>query len=89
MSYVSKPGLVWRALAAFILLNLPLILTIGFVWYLAGGDHAEWWVKGILAIGTAACELGIVAGTIADPLHKWIKSEEYITDGQKPSWEKK
>lgn len=84
---VQKPGVALRATAAFTLLNLPLIGTVLFALWMAGGDNADWWVRGILAIAVAVGETVIVTTTIGPPLYDWIKSEEYVEDGKKPSWE--
>lgn len=84
----KKPGTALRATAAFALLNLPLIGTVLFALWMAGGNEADWWIRGILALAVAIAEFAIVTTTIAPPLYDWIKSEEYVEDGQKPSWER-
>lgn len=89
MPYVKKPGTAMRATVAFALLNVPLLITVYFVWLMSGGESAEWWVRGILAIAVAFAEFAIVVTTIGPPLYEWIKSEEYVDDGKKPSWESK
>ena len=85
---IRKPGTALRATVAFGLLNLPLVITTGFVYLLSGGETAEWWVRGILAIGVAVAEYTIVITTIGPPLYDWIRSEEFVKEGSKPSWEK-
>lgn len=85
---VQKPGVAMRATAAFALLNLPLVGTVLFALWMAGGNEADWWIRGILALVVAVAEFAIVTTTIAPPLYDWIKSEEYVKDGAKPSWEK-
>ena len=84
---IQRPGTALRATAAFALLNLPLIGTVLFALWMAGGQDAEWWIRGILAILVAAAEFAIVT-TIAPPLYDWIKSEEWVDEGKKPSWER-
>ena len=86
--HLKKPGTALRATVAFGLLNLPLIITTAVVYHLGGGETAEWWVRGILAIGVAIAEFSIVVSTIGPPLYDWIKSEEYVPDNEKPSWER-
>jgi hypothetical protein len=88
MSYAKKPGAAGRATVVFMLLNAPLVLTSAVVIWLSGGVNAEWYVRGILAVGFAVSEFAIVVNTIAPPMLDWIKSEEYVKDGEKPSWER-
>lgn len=85
---VRKPGTAIRATVAFFLLNLPLTVTVYFVYLMSGGENAEWWVRGILAIAVAVAEFAIVISTIGPPLYEWIQSEEYLEEGEKPSWER-
>lgn len=84
---VTKPGTALRATGAFVLLNLPLLVTIYFVYWMTGGEAAELWVRIILAVLVAAAEFAIVVTTIGPPLYDWIKTEETIYVGDKPSWE--
>lgn len=88
MRTVQKPGVALRATVAFALLNLPLIVTTFFVYFMSGGALAEWYVRGLLAVIVAVAEFTIVTQTIAPPLLGWIKGEELVKDGEKPSWEK-
>lgn len=88
MATMKKPGTALRATVAFALLNLPLIGTAAFAYWMGGGMGAEWWLRGILAVGVAVSEFAIVTTTIGPPLYDWIKSEEYVEKGEKPSWEK-
>lgn len=76
--YRDKPGVAGRATAAFMLLNLPLATTAVVVFYLGGGATAEWWLRGILAVGVAASELAIVLETIGPPLKGWINQREWV-----------
>ncbi len=85
---VKKPGTAGRATAAFALLNLPLVATAVFVFWLGGGNAAEWWLKGIMGVLVAVAEFSIVVTTIAPPLYEWIKGEEWVSEGERPSWEK-
>jgi len=88
MKTYKRPGTAWRAAVAFILLNLPLLVTAYAIYHLAGGSEAEWWARGILAVVIAVAEFSVVTSTIAPPLYEWIKSEEVVADGAKPSWER-
>lgn len=90
MSYERKPGTALRATAAFVLLNLPLVGTAAFTYWMGGGMGAEWWLRAVLAVAVAGSELAIVTTTIGPPLLDWIKSEEYIdrSRGDRPTWEK-
>lgn len=85
---IQKPGAALRATFAFFLLNLPLVITVAAVYMLSGGMTAEWWVRGILAIMVAVAEAVIVVETVGPPLRDWIKSEEYVAEGDRPSWQK-
>lgn len=87
--WVKKPGLIYRATAAFALLNLPLIGTAWFVFLMGGNASSEWWLRGILAIAVAASEIGIVTSTIGPPLVEWIDGKEFVADGKAPSWREK
>lgn len=88
MKVYKKPGAAVRSMAAFGLLNLPLLVTGYVVYHLAGGETAEWWVRGIVAVLISAAEFSIVTTTIGPPLYDWIQGEESVKDGEKPSWEK-
>jgi len=85
---MKRPGTALRATAGFALLNLPLIVTVVTVVWLSGGEAAEWWVRGILAVAVCVAEFAIVVTTIGPPLYEWIVSEEYVEDGEKPSWQR-
>lgn len=86
--YKTRPGTAQRATVAFFLLNIPLFMTTYFVYWMGGQESADWWLRGILAIGFAAAEFAIVFSTITEPLYEWIKGKEYVPEGQKASWEK-
>lgn len=88
MPSVRKPGTALRATAAFALLNVPLIGVTAFVWFLANGA-ADFWLRTFIGVAVSVAEFAIVSTTIGPPLYDWIKSEEYVQDGQKPSWEKR
>lgn len=83
---VKRPGTAGRATAAFALLNLPLVVTVGAVYWLAGGIEAEWWLRGIIGVAVAVSEAAITLNTIGPPLMEWIKGEEYVEEGKDPSW---
>ncbi len=85
----EKPGTAIRATIAFLILNLPLIIAAYFTYWISGGAAAEWYVRGIVAVGVTVAEFAIVVNTIGPPMAEWIRSEEVIKDNEKPSWERK
>lgn len=78
MVQVTKPGLFGRAIAAFFLFNLAVALTIAVAYWLSGGQSAEWWARGILAVGVAVAQFAIVSTTIGPPVMEWIEGKEYV-----------
>jgi hypothetical protein len=79
MPYVTKPGLAFRATAAFALLNAPLVGTVAFVYFITNGAD-DFWIKTFLAIAVIVAEFAITISTIAPPLYDWIKGQEYVED---------
>jgi hypothetical protein len=86
--WVTKPGVIYRATAAFALLNLPLVATAWFVFLMGGQSASEWWLRASLAVAVAGSEIAIVTWTIGPPLVDWIDEKEFVRDGEKPSWER-
>ena len=76
MPYVRKPGTAFRATVAFALLNAPLVGTVAFVYFIAGGAD-DFWIKTFLSLGVIVSEFAITTTTIGPPLYDWIKSETY------------
>lgn len=76
---VQKPGLIWRALFAFILLNVGLALIVTPTLYF--GAHFDlWWVQlGALVMFTIG-EIVIFGATLWDHVSTWIKSEMWVQD---------
>jgi hypothetical protein len=64
MVQVTKPGLFGRAIAV--------------AYWLSGGQSAEWWARGILAVGVAVAQFAIVSTTIGPPVMEWIEGKEYV-----------
>lgn len=91
-----KPGWMGRAVAAWVILNIILVASVGaFVALLAyfQVEHA-WYTIIPLILIFAVGEIAIMSETIAPVLSKlkeWIFQDEYIDrdKGEKPSWEKK
>lgn len=77
----DKPGVGFRAAVVFFILNLPIIGVTYFAYWMAGGQGAEWFIRGVLAIGVAVAEFALVTTTIGPPLVDWIKSTETYDDG--------
>lgn len=86
--WVRKPGVIYRATAAFALLNVPLVGTAWFVFLMGGNAASEWWLRAVLALAVAGSEIAIVTSTIGPPLVDWIGEKELVGEGKKASWEK-
>lgn len=82
--YRNKPGLFYRAVAAFVLLNIATILTLLATWWLSGGMASPWQIRGLLAVAVAVAEFSIVTTTIGPPLMDWIKSQECVEEEKQP-----
>lgn len=78
MSTRDKPGKGLRALAVFIVLNVPIAAVVVFAFYMAGGLQADWPIRAFLVVALAVSEFALVTTTIAPPMLEWINStEEY------------
>ena len=85
---VKKPGYMLRACVGWVILNLVLLFTLAATVYIVQGYLDRWYVIGTLLIIVMVSEIGIMNETIAPILTDWIKQEETVDDGQKPTWQK-
>ena len=85
---VRRPGYMGRAVVAWMIFNTILFVTLGVLVYLAGAYLDRWFVMIPMMIAVVLSEWIIMAETIAPIIKDWIKQEEYVTDGERPSWEK-
>lgn len=87
MPHVKRPGYMKRAVIAWCLLNGIMIAMLAILIYLIGPYIDRWYVMIPLLVAILVSEFIIMTETIAPIIKEWIKQEEYVTDGQKPSWE--
>lgn len=81
---VQKPGTLWRATGAFVLLNAVLLVTLFLIVTIAPTMRNVIWLQAIAALLVAALEFAIVMCTIQDPLNKWVKGEHYVDVPESP-----
>jgi hypothetical protein len=89
MSTVKKPGYMFRACIAWFILNLVLGATLAAIVYVIGPYVDRWYVMIPLLVGIVASEWIIMSETLSPIILDWIKQEEYVKDGEQPSWKKK
>lgn len=86
---VKRPGYMLRAIAAWFIFNGILVATLAATTYFLDQEIVRtWYVGGALALGIVVSEWIIMAETIAPVIKEWIKQEEWISDGKRPSWER-
>ena len=85
---VRRPGYMGRAVLAWMIFNTILFVTLGALVYLAGAYLDRWFVMIPMMVAVVLSEWIIMAETIAPIIKDWIKQEEYVADGERPSWEK-
>lgn len=86
--HMKRPGYMRRACLAWVVLNSVLIFTLAAIVFVLGPYTDRWYVTVPLIVGVVISEWIIMAETIAPIVKDWIKQEEYVKDGDKPSWEK-
>jgi hypothetical protein len=85
---VKKPGYMGRACIAWVILNAVLLFTLAALVYILQGYLDKWFVTIPILVGVIISEWVIMSETIAPIISDWIKQEEYVKDGDKPSWSK-
>jgi hypothetical protein len=85
---VRRPGFMGRACVAWVVLNVAMFLSLGIFVYFLGPWMTQWYVILPVVVATIATEWVITSETIAPIIRDWIIQEEYIKDGDSPSWEK-
>lgn len=85
---VRKPGYMGRAVIAWCIFNTILFVTLGAIVWLVGGYLDRWFVMIPMMIAVVVSEWIIMAETVAPIIKDWIKQEEYVSEGGKPSWER-
>ncbi len=88
MATVTKPGYMRRAVIAWCILNGILIATLALIVFVIEPWMKEWYVMVPLLIAVVVSEWIIMAETIGPIIRDWIKQDEYLNEGEKPSWEK-
>lgn len=86
--HVKRPGYMGRAVVAWFIFNSILFVTLGALVFLVGAYLDRWFVMIPMMLAVVLSEWIIMAETIAPVIKDWIKQEEYVADGDRPSWEK-
>jgi hypothetical protein len=85
---VKRPGYMLRACVAWVILNAVLIFTLSALVFVLPRDQlAQWYVMIPIIVAVVASQWIIMGETIAPIIKEWIKQEEYVKDGEKPSWQ--
>lgn len=86
---MKRPGYMLRACVAWVILNAVLIFTLAALVFVLPRDQlSQWYVMIPLIIAVVVSQWIIMAETIAPIIKEWIKQEEYVKDGERPSWQK-
>lgn len=88
-STLKKPGYMFRACIAWVILNAVLLFTLAALIYILKGYLSVWYVMIPIIVAVVVSEWVIMAETIAPIVKDWIKQEEYVETGAKPSWDSK
>lgn len=88
MTYTKKPGYMRRACVAWVILNAVLFATLAALVFILGPYVNQWFVMVPIIIAVVASQWIIMGETIAPIIKEWIKQEELVKDGEKPSWAK-
>lgn len=88
MSTVKKPGYMMRAVVAWIILHSILLLMLMLIAWILQPWMGTWYVMLPLLAAVIISEWIITGETIAPIIKDWISQEEYVSAGEKPSWEK-
>ena len=83
-----KPGVMKRASLAWLVLNGAMLLTLAIIVYMVAPWMANWYIALPILVSVVVTEWMITSETIAPIVRDWIKGEEYVPVGEKPSWEK-
>lgn len=86
--HMKRPGYMGRAVAAWFIFNTILFVTLAALVFLVGAYLDRWFVMIPMMLAVVLSEWIIMAETIAPVIKDWIKQEEYVSDGERPSWEK-
>lgn len=86
---MKKPGYMFRACVAWVILNAVLLFTLTALVYILSGYISTWYVMIPIIVSVVVSEGVIMGQTIAPIIGDWIKQEEYVDTNGKPSWEKK
>lgn len=86
---MKKPGYMFRACVAWVILNAVLLFTLAALVYILKGYISTWYVMIPIIVAVVVSEWVIMGQTIAPIIGDWIKQEEYVDTGKSPSWEKK
>lgn len=89
--YEKRPGFMFRACIAWVILNAILLFTLAALVFVLGDNVDRWYAMIPLVLAVVVSEWIIMAETIAPIIKDWIQQVEYVDreDGDKPSWEKK
>lgn len=85
--HVKRPGYMFRAVVAWCIFNSILFVTLGAIVYLVGNYLDRWFVMIPMMMAVVGSEWIIMSETIAPVIKDWVKQEEFVTEGQKPSWQ--
>lgn len=86
---MKRPGYMLRACVAWVILNFVVIVTLGALVFVLPKDQlSQWYVMIPLLVAVVISQWIIMGETIAPIIKEWIKQEEYVRDGEKPSWQK-
>jgi hypothetical protein len=87
-NYVKKPGFMGRAIVAWVVLNVAMFVTLGVSVYFLGPFLNAWYVILPILLVTIVSEVMITGDTVYPVVRQWIDQEEYVKEGEKPSWQK-
>jgi len=88
MAHMKKPGVFKRATIAWFMLNAVLVITLAVTVYMVSPWMDSGYVVVPLLIAFIGAEWWIMAETLAPIVRDWIRQEEYVSDGNKPSWDR-
>lgn len=87
-SSIKKPGYMFRACIAWAIFNTILLFTLAALIYILKGHLQAWYVMIPIIVAVVVSEWVIMAETIAPIVKEWITQEEYVKEGESPSWKK-
>jgi hypothetical protein len=77
-----------RAIVAWVVLNVAMFVTLGVSVYFLGPFLNAWYVILPILLVTIVSEVMITGDTVYPVVRQWIDQEEYVKEGEKPSWQK-